>query len=510
MQLKGIREELAKYGQEHLLHHWDTLSTAEQNELMQELEELDLEEVTEYFKRATCDLEQVGQKLDDRMQPLDDSQCGSIIKSTNEELVHYQDLSLAEIASGHVAILLLAGGQGTRLGVSYPKGMYNVGLPSNKTLFQLQAERILKLERLAAQQTGKSGKITWYIMTSATTVGPTENFFKENDYFGLKQENIFVFQQGTLPCFTFDGKIILGEKHKISRAPDGNGGLYRALRTEGVLDNMKSRGVKYIQLYCVDNILVRVGDPVFIGYCLSKGAECANKVVRKQFPTEAVGITCKVDGHYQVVEYSEITTKSAELSNKDGSLVYSAANICIHFFTLEFLERVVTTNERYLQHHVAKKKIPYVTDKGDIVKPTTPNGIKMEKFVFDVFRFANNFVVWECLRDEEFAPLKNAEGAKDCTPSYCRNAVLALHQKWLKMAGAEILSPSGVEAALMTSPASEGNNNLDVNDKGQQGEVVITEISPLLSYAGEGLEDKVRGKQYSTSTPLHLHPQSIF
>jgi len=496
-----MKEKLASYGQEHLLAHYDTLSQEQQAQLIKELEELDFDEVIEYFKRATSDIDGAGQKLDDKMKPLDDSQCGSIIKSTDEDLIHYQNLSLAEIGAGNVGILLLSGGQGTRLGVNYPKGMYNVGLPSDKTLFQLQAERILKLQRLAAQETGKTGKITWYIMTSASTVGPTQKFFKDNDYFGLSKENIIVFQQGTLPCFTFEGKMILGEKHKLSRAPDGNGGLYRALRTEGVLEDMKKRGIKYIQLYCVDNILVRVGDPVFIGYCISKGAECANKVVRKQFPTEAVGITCKVDDHYQVVEYSEITTKSAELSNKDGSLVYSAANICIHFFTLEFLERVVTTNERLLQHHVAKKKIPFVNEKGDLEKPSTPNGIKMEKFVFDVFRFAENFVVWECLRDEEFAPLKNAEGAKDCTPSYCRNAVLALHQKWLKMAGAEIISTSGDEAALMTSPASEGNNNLDSNGK-EVEEVVITEISPLVSYAGEGLEPLVSGKQFST--PLHL------
>jgi len=502
LEVGKLREELAKYGQEHLLHHWSSLSQEEQKELYAELKALDLEELTEDFNRTVGELKNAGQKLDDRMEPLDDSQCGAVVKSTDEDLLHYEDLSMTEIAAGRVGILLLAGGQGTRLGTSYPKGMYNVGLPSEKTLFQLQAERILKLQRLATAKTGLEGNITWYIMTSASTVGPTEAFFQNNDYFGLKKENIVVFQQGTLPCFTFEGKIILGEKHKLSRAPDGNGGLYRALRTQGVLQDMKKRGIKFIQLYCVDNILVKVGDPIFMGYCLAKGAECANKVVRKGAPTEAVGITCKVDGHYQVVEYSEITDSSSELRNEDGSLVYSAANICIHFFTFQFLERVVNTNERSLQHHVAKKKIPYVDESGDIVKPSTPNGIKMEKFVFDVFRFADNFVVWECLRDEEFAPLKNAEGAKDCTPSYCRNAVLSLHQKWLKMAGAQILSPTGCEFSQMTSPASESNNNADAKDAGMSDEVVVTEISPLVSYAGEGLEPFVLNKRLVT--PLHL------
>ena len=140
----------------------------------------------------------------------------------------------------------------------------------------------------------------WYIMTSASTVKPTSDFFRNNNYFGLKPENVVVFQQGTLPCFTFEGKIILSSKSDLARAPDGNGGLYRALRKDGILADMEKRGVECVQLYCVDNVLVRVGDPLFVGYCLSKGAECANKVVPKNAPNESVGITCKVDGHYQV------------------------------------------------------------------------------------------------------------------------------------------------------------------------------------------------------------------
>merc|ERR1719245_2396631 len=435
------------------------------------------------------------------MQPLTESQCGSVAQSTDRDLAHYESLSMTEISKSHVGILLLAGGQGTRLGTSYPKGMYDVGLPSSKTLFQLQAERIRSLEMLAEKKTGVKGAITWYIMTSASTIQPTLDFFAKNQYFGLKKENVVVFQQGTLPCFTFEGKMILGAKHKLSIAPDGNGGLYRALRREGILDDMKSKGIQFIQLYCVDNILVKVGDPLFMGYCLSKDAECANKVVPKGFPEESVGITCKVDGHYQVVEYSEITQKSSEKRNRDGSLVYGAANICIHFFTFDFIERVVMFNERSLQHHVAKKKIPYVDATGVLVKPTKPNGIKMEKFVFDVFRFANNFVVWECLRDEEFAPLKNAEGASDFTPTHCRNSLLALHQKWLRIAGAKLINEAGEEARQMGSPAGEDNNNAPDNNNEEKKYVVMCEISPLVSYAGENLQ-QYKGK--SLELPILL------
>jgi len=292
---------LQPHGQEHLLDHWDSLTQDQQDAFRAELADLDLAEVCGYFARTAESMTHTTEKLDDKMHPLQESQCGAVVKSSDRELASYANSSYEEVSKSRVGILLLAGGQGTRLGTSYPKGMYNVGLPSQKTLFQLQAERISSLQQLAEEKTGRAGKIAWYIMTSASTVKPTSDFFAEHNYFGLEAENVFIFQQGTLPCFTFEGKMILGEKGALSRAPDGNGGLYRALRQEGVLDDMKVKGVKYIQLYCVDNVLVKVGDPVFMGYCLAKEAECANKVVRKGFPTEAVGITCKVEDHYQVV-----------------------------------------------------------------------------------------------------------------------------------------------------------------------------------------------------------------
>jgi len=501
MDVNNLRKSLGEFGQEHLLTYWNDLNEDEQSKLYKELSELDLCYVTQSFERCIASVNSDGAaKLDDRMQPLPRSICGSVLDITQGENTTYQKLAFEQIASGKMAILLLAGGQGTRLGVSYPKGMYDVGLPSGKSLFQLQAERILKLQQLAKNSTGKEGDIVLYIMTSATTVKPTTDFFKKHNYFGLKSSNVVVFQQGTLPCFTFEGKIILDTKYSLARAPDGNGGLYRALKVDGILQDMTKRGIKYIQLYCVDNVLVRCGDPLFTGYCISKGVECGNKVVPKGFPTEAVGITCKVDGEYQVVEYSEITSKAAELRNDDGTLTYSAANICIHFFTIEFLKRVVEENETQLVHHVAKKKIPY-TDltTGKQVKPEKPNGIKMEKFVFDVFQFTSSddkFGVWECIREDEFAPLKNANGASDFTPMHCRNALYSLHQKYVMAAGGVLVGDDGKELPQMLSPAAakDSNNNEKVDKNNNEGKTqdIVCEISPLVSYAGEGLEHLVK------------------
>ena len=423
------------------------------------------------------------------------------IKFRFQEKDNYERLAFENIVDGKMAVLLLAGGQGTRLGVNFPKGMYEVGLLSGKSLFQLQAERLLKLQRLAEQKTGRTcnGGICWYIMTSEGTINPTVEFFESHNYFGLNPSNVVVFQQGTLPCFSFEGKMLLASKHELQRAPDGNGGLYRALKRDGILEDMRERGVTFVQLYCVDNILVRVGDPIFTGYCLSKGAECANKVVPKGFPSEAVGITCKVDGKYQVVEYSEITHKAAECREDDGSLTYCAANVCIHFFTRDFLERVIEEHEPDLIHHVAKKKIPFIDPaSGKLVNPEKVNGIKMEKFVFDVFRFSDSdkFAVWECVREDEFAPLKNAEGASDFTPTHCRNALYALHQKLVLAAGAKLVDGDGCPAPLMVSPAAakDSNNNNNNEEDQDKSPVVACEVSPLVSYAGEGLEKYYKNK----------------
>ncbi|XP_046984864.1 UDP-N-acetylhexosamine pyrophosphorylase [Schistocerca americana] len=473
------KQELTKYGQQHLLRFWEELSEEERAELLLDLQEVNVAEVTSYFRRAVESLTEDQAKLDDRMKPIPAEFYGGVIRSEAEDLRFYEDEGLRQISAGKVGVLLLAGGQGTRLGVSYPKGMYDVGLPSHKSLYQVQAERILRLQELACERTGVYNHITWYIMTSEATMCPTQEYFANHNYFGLKKENIVMFEQGLLPCFTFDGKIIMDRKYKLSRAPDGNGGLYRALRDRKVLDDIERRGISYLHAYSVDNILVKVADPVFIGYCISKNAECGAKVVEKSFPEEPVGVVCQVDGRYQVVEYSEITLKTAEQSDIDGRLTFRAGNICNHFFTTEFLQKIANKHENNLKLHVARKKIPYVDAQGNICKPEKPNGIKMEKFVFDVFQFADNFVTWEVKRNEEFSALKNADTAEKDTPTTARNDLYSLHYQYLTKAGGKI-----------------------VTDKGSS---VICEISPLLTYAGEGLEEIVSNKTFKSPVVL-LHP----
>ncbi|XP_074660359.1 UDP-N-acetylhexosamine pyrophosphorylase-like isoform X2 [Tubulanus polymorphus] len=491
MDIDALQANLVKYGQGHLLQYWDTLNDAEKKTFYADLVELDLERINRYFNRCIATLTDEVSKLDSKMQPIPRDSCGSITRTESDILDEYWGEGLRLVSQNKVAVLLMAGGQGTRLGVPYPKGMYNVGLVSEKTLYQLQAERIRRVEMLAREKTGNIGNIIWYIMTSEHTKEPTLEFFDKHDFFGLPKENVVVFEQFQLPCMTFEGKIILDQKHRIAKAPDGNGGLYRALGETGILKHMEDHNIQHIHVYGVDNILVKMADPHFIGFCSKLGADCGAKVVEKAFPTEPVGVVCKVSGVYEVVEYSEISQSTAELCNPDGTLKYNAGNICNHYFTLDFLKDVVTNHEDKLKHHIAKKKIAYVKN-GKQIKPTEPNGIKMEKFVFDVFQFSQNFVVWEVLREDEFSPLKNADGAAKDTPTTSRQSVFHLHRRFITEAGGKLTWKDG-------SKIADAPSEKDVD-------TVHVEVSPLVSYLGEGLEKLVNGKTFIP--PVHIERTS--
>ncbi|XP_072045334.1 UDP-N-acetylhexosamine pyrophosphorylase-like isoform X2 [Amphiura filiformis] len=485
MNVEELREELAHFGQEHLLEFWDDLDSEKKQELYDDIKSTDIGEVLQFFTKAMENAGEV-EKVDEKMEPIPSELIGSVTRS-GKELEKWYNEGLKQVANGKVCVLLMAGGQGTRLGVTYPKGMYDVGLPSTKTLYELQAQRIQRIQQLAYEKTGKHGVVPWYIMTSEHTKDPTEAFFKRNNYFGLIKENVVMFEQNMLPCISFEGKIILDQKHKISRAPDGNGGLYRALASCNIIDDMEQRGLKYCHVYGVDNILVKLADPWFVGFCIAKGANCGAKVVEKAYPTEPVGVICRVDGKFQVVEYSEITLKTAERRNQDGRLMFSAGNICNHFFTTDFLRELAREHEPRLKHHIAKKKIPFIDNSGERIVPTKPNGIKMEKFVFDVFEFSMDFAAFEVLREDEFSPLKNGIKADKDNPTTARHALLSLHHRWVLNAGGRFVDKDGTPIPAIPSQKATDPDEYPV----------VCEISPLLSFSGEGLQPLCDGREFT-------------
>ncbi|XP_039714739.1 UDP-N-acetylhexosamine pyrophosphorylase-like protein 1 isoform X2 [Pteropus medius] len=490
---QDVRARLQRAGQEHLLRFCAELAPGPRAALLAELEPLEPEALREHCERAAAACARppgAPPDLAERLRPLPPERVGSAIRGDPEALRLWEEEGFHQIALNKVAVLLLAGGQGTRLGVTYPKGMYRVGLPSQKSLYQLQAERIRRVQQLAGERRGTHCTVPWYIMTSEFTLRPTADFFREHDFFHLDPDNVVMFEQRMLPAVTFDGKAILERKDKVAMAPDGNGGLYRALADHHILEDMGRRGVEFVHVYCVDNILVRLADPVFIGFCVLRGADCGAKVVEKAYPEEPVGVVCQVDGVPQVVEYSEIRPETARLRAADGGLLYNAGNICNHFFTRTFLQAVTREFEPLLKPHVAVKKVPYVDEEGNPVKPLEPNGIKMEKFVFDVFQFAENFVAFEVLREDEFSPLKNANSANKDNPATARRALLTQHYRWALQAGAHFLDEHG--ARLPELPSLPGSGEPPA----------ICEISPLVSYSGEGLEAYLRGQELQS--PLIL------
>jgi len=469
----SLLDQTKASGQQQLLRFWNDLDLAEQVKLADQINSLDLKNVNSMFSNAN-----VKKARDLAVEPVKEEMIGSS-QGPEDELCSWREVGLEAISRNEVGVVLLAGGQGTRLGSDKPKALFDVGLPSKKSLIELQAERIRKLEELS------NGKISWYVMASPATVDHMREEFENNNNFGLGEDQVKIFCQGTIPCLSDEGDILLKDRSVLATNPDGNGGLYKALQVEGILDDMKSRGIKHIFVYCVDNILVKVADPEFLGFCISREADCGNKVVRR-VEGESVGVTCLVDGKPGVVEYTEMSEEVRDAKSGDN-LMFSAANICIHYFSLDFLATVVM-RESDLPVHIARKKIPHMAECGNFIKPDVPNGVKLEKFVFDVFQFADpdKFVVYEGRREEEFAPLKNSTGDEG-TPAACREAVAALHKGWLIKAGAELVGPDG-----------------DIVEESDQVKknMAVVEVSPRVSYAGEGLEKIVSGK--ILSWPLHL------
>jgi UDP-N-acetylglucosamine/UDP-N-acetylgalactosamine diphosphorylase len=297
--------------------------------------------------------------------------------------------------------------------------MYDLGMPSHKTIFQLHIEKIIKARDLY----GRGASVPIYVMTSNLNHDIIVNNFKENNYFGYPSADVVFFEQGVEPSFTFDGQMIIESADSLSLAPDGNGGIYRALLYSGCIDDMTRRGVQHLHIYGIDNVLTKSLDPLFLGACIQRNVECGNKVVWRAHKTEKVGVTAELNGRMHVLEYSEIPADLADSEDASGKLLFGAANICNHYLSVPFLRDTVLPSLSAV-YHVAKKKIPYYDPAtGQTVVPSEVNGVKMEMFIFDVFPLATRWVVVEGLREDEFAPVKNAPGTSQVRTSNLRSQI---------------------------------------------------------------------------------------
>ncbi|KAF8101679.1 hypothetical protein N665_0201s0006 [Sinapis alba] len=467
-------ERLKDYGQEDVFALWEELSPEERHLLVTEIENLDLPRIDRIIR---CSVTSQGLPAAAIEAP-PESCVSTVEERRKEDKEKWWKMGLKAIYEGKLGVVLLSGGQGTRLGSSDPKGCFNIGLPSGKSLFQIQAERILCVQRLAAQAMSEGPTrpvaIQWYIMTSPFTHEPTQKFFESHKYFGLEPDQVTFFQQGTLPCITKDGKFIMETPFSLAKAPDGNGGVYAALKYSRLLEDMASRGIKYVDCYGVDNVLVRVADPTFLGYFIDRGAASAAKVVRKAYPQEKVGVFVRrgKGGPLTVVEYTELDESMASATNQQtGRLQFCWSNVCLHMFTLDFLNQVANGLEKDSIYHVAEKKIPSVN--GSI------EGVKLEQFIFDCFPYAPSTALFEVLREEEFAPVKNANGSSFDTPESARLLVLRLYTRWVIAAGGFLTHSVPLYATGV-------------------------EVSPLCSYAGENLEAICRGRTFHAPCEISL------
>jgi len=466
-----------KHKQEQLLSDWPDLSETERRELLAEIQALDMERLSRVFTTSTT----VTTAKQGLPEPVQNVKKRSDIKPL--EQTRWMNLGYALIAQGKLAIIVMAGGQGTRLGSSAPKGCFDIGLPSKKPLFQLHMERIRRVQQLAASAYYNSPRVVHkvhvYIMTSPMTHEPTREHFERHRFFGLDPEQVHMFQQGTMPCVDSAGRVIMETPSKVARSPNGNGGIYTALADSGCLDHMKIHGVQCVDVLCIDNALAKVADPMFSGYCWEAGAELGCRTLAKAHPMEKVGVFVKDSDGIGVCEYSEMP--AAELGEVDpasGLLKYNWSNICMHYFSVPFLSEVAASMATSAQYHVAHKKIP--SKDGDV------QGIKLEQFIFDPFPHARRTALLEVDRAAEFAPVKNAPNEdKPDSPETARDAVLKLHKSWVEAAGGTVKITKG-----------EG-----------------LEISPLVSYGGEGLEHLCRRQVFKSmrdTTLQGLAPVQVY
>jgi UDP-N-acetylglucosamine/UDP-N-acetylgalactosamine diphosphorylase len=426
---------LARSNQSHVLRFWDEIDIEGRNRLVQQIRAIDFglldqliagaDEKPDFAAMAARALPPPAVRTDGTgaaWSPAEARQAGQ-----------------QALAAGRVATVIVAGGQGTRLGFDSPKGMYPIGPVSGRTLFQFFADSLLALN------SEYSIRIPLYLMTSPLTHDDTVAYWRQNDFLGLPPEDVIIFCQGTMPAVdAATGKMLMADKDSLSLSPDGHGGTVQALQASGCFDDAQRRGIDLLSYIQVDNPLVSPCDVNFIGHHLISGSEMTTQVVRKRYAEEKVGNVVMVDGSLRIIEYSDLPNEAAIKRDERGELKLWAGNMAVHMFDIPFLRRVAKSAS-VLPFHRAKKVTPFIDERGQVIKPDAPNSVKFERFIFDLLPAAENAFVVEADAGETFAPVKNADGAANDTPSQAKAAICRLHRKWLRQVGVEVAEETLVE-----------------------------------------------------------------
>lgn len=447
---RSLVERLARHGQDALLKWWDELEPAEQTALVAEIESIDLDQIDTLIAQMVRTHQPPAAAPPDQVEPIE---VFRLPKTDGERVTrrHVAEIGANALAAGEVGVVIVAGGSGTRLGFEGPKGTYGIGSVSGASLFQIHAEKIVAMGR-------RHGKpLPLYIMTSPENHAATARFFEEHDNFGLEHVRFFV--QGQLPAVDqTDGKILLASKGHLALSPDGHGGTLAALAARpadgspSCLDELRERGVRTLFYFQVDNPLVQIADPAFLGLHREANAELSFKVIEKLAPDEKVGVVVRVEGHPQVIEYSDLPTELAERREPDGNLALWAGSIAVHILEREFIERLVENDGIQLPFHRAIKKVPFINEAGELVQPEAPNAVKFERFIFDALPQAQRWTLVETDRTVEFEPLKNATGPD--SPVTVRQRMSDLFAGWLESSGVRVprRSDGSVPFGIEVSP----------------------------------------------------------
>lgn len=388
------KQILKQYNQEHLLISYDKLIEQKRDELLNRILEIDFDQINELYRKIDnkkdfkdCKIEPISYMDKDKL-------------SIDQKNLYEEDGTRA-IKQGKYAVVTMAGGQGTRLGHNGPKGTFELEVGEKKPLFTLLSETIREAEEKY------DTIIPWYIMTSRENNYKTTEFFKRHNYFDMGEKNIKFFMQNELPMIDTEGKILVDEKGIVKEAADGHGGIFEAMRKDGIIKDMQLRGIEWIFIAGVDNVLAKMVDPLLTGIAIDQNCLAAGKSVVKSNPKERVGVFCKKDNKPSVVEYTEITDEMAEAIDEKGELLYGESHILCNLFNIKAIEEIAKNK---LPYHTAFKKAKYIDKNGVIVVPEKPNAYKFEAFIFDAFERLDNMAIMRVKREEEFAPVKNAEG----------------------------------------------------------------------------------------------------